>query len=289
MKTALNLRENSLLACDGGGVKGVFSLQLLKKIEAIADAPCHRIFDAIAGTSTGGIIAGLLGYGLNATEVEALYINFVSSVFIKRNEFSGRYFNLPKYTKDLFLQALENEIGVDFLVGNCFTKVLITAKNISTDKEIICPDDMPLLRAIEATMSAPTYFSPMEYKMELYADGGTTTFNNPTSLALTDLAWPLDKTTVISIGTGYSANTKANYHDNVVFWIEYIMNAAREDASKMQMEMLRAIPQLDLRRFQALIPPIEMDDVTKFAELQQLGQDFAATLDFLTDPGECHP
>jgi uncharacterized protein len=39
------------------------TLQLLKKLEEIAGIPCFELFDMVAGTSTGGIIAGLIAAG----------------------------------------------------------------------------------------------------------------------------------------------------------------------------------------------------------------------------------
>ena len=49
-----------ILALDGGGIRGIMTLQLLKKLEAIAGIPCYELFDLVAGSSTGGIIAGLM-------------------------------------------------------------------------------------------------------------------------------------------------------------------------------------------------------------------------------------
>lgn len=63
-----------LVACfslDGGGAKGFYTLGVLKEIEAMVGQPICECFDLIFGTSTGGIIAGLLGYQVD--EVHALY------------------------------------------------------------------------------------------------------------------------------------------------------------------------------------------------------------------------
>lgn len=50
----------SILALDGGGSKGIYTLGVLKEVEAIAPAPLHKCFDLIYGTSTGSIIGTLL-------------------------------------------------------------------------------------------------------------------------------------------------------------------------------------------------------------------------------------
>ena len=61
-----------VLSLDGGGAKGFYTLGVLKEIEAMVGQPICECFDLIFGTSTGGIIAGLLGYQVH--EVHALYM-----------------------------------------------------------------------------------------------------------------------------------------------------------------------------------------------------------------------
>jgi patatin-like phospholipase/acyl hydrolase len=58
-------RSFSLLCLDGGGVRGLSSLQILKQLMELIDhenppKPCEY-FDMIGGTSTGGLIAIMLG------------------------------------------------------------------------------------------------------------------------------------------------------------------------------------------------------------------------------------
>jgi len=64
-----------LLSIDGGGIRGVLSLGILRQIEAILKAQSggredfrlSHYFDYIAGTSTGGIIAAGLSMGMSAS------------------------------------------------------------------------------------------------------------------------------------------------------------------------------------------------------------------------------
>ncbi len=46
-----------ILAIDGGGIRGIIPAMVLAKIEALCGRPACELFDLIAGTSTGGIIA----------------------------------------------------------------------------------------------------------------------------------------------------------------------------------------------------------------------------------------
>jgi predicted acylesterase/phospholipase RssA len=63
--------QKKLLAIDGGGIRGVLSLEVLQKIESLLKEQSGNpqfvladYFDYIAGTSTGGIIAAGLSIGM---------------------------------------------------------------------------------------------------------------------------------------------------------------------------------------------------------------------------------
>ena len=69
-----------ILSLDGGGAKGFYTLGALKEIEALIDCRVYERFDLIYGTSTGAIIAGLLGLGKSVDQIEALYRKHVVPV-----------------------------------------------------------------------------------------------------------------------------------------------------------------------------------------------------------------
>ena len=69
-----------ILSLDGGGAKGFYTLGALKEIEALVECGLCEKFDLIYGTSTGAIIAALLGLGKSVDEVEALYRKHVVTV-----------------------------------------------------------------------------------------------------------------------------------------------------------------------------------------------------------------
>src|SRR3954463_5866672 len=62
-----------ILSLDGGGAKGFYTLGALKEIEGLIGCPLYQKFDLIYGTSTGAIIAALLGLGKSVDEIEVLY------------------------------------------------------------------------------------------------------------------------------------------------------------------------------------------------------------------------
>ena len=78
-----------ILALDGGGLRGVLTLGMLREIETILRAqhggdPDFRLahyFDLIAGTSTGAIIAASLSLGMTVDEVHGHYLSLGKFVF----------------------------------------------------------------------------------------------------------------------------------------------------------------------------------------------------------------
>ena len=264
-----------ILSIDGGGVRGILTLQLLKKLEEVAGAPCHEIFDMVAGTSTGGIIAGLIAAGKDAKEIETLYIKLVTEVFKNRSILSNRFLNPPLYTKSNYRNALKEilaNITLEQVCEKTDTDLLITAKDITASEETFFTcfkngeyhgtyKDVLLRAVLEATMSAPTYFFPLER----FTDGGTTTYNNPAVAAFIEAVsysgkgkYSPDKITLFSFGTGTNvkfvspAETRNPLGPDAYFWLNYVMDESSNDASDMQMDMLRSkfIPGLDVRRFQ---------------------------------------
>src|SRR4051812_38792101 len=70
-----------LLALDGGGIRGVLTLQILQRLEevlasATGRGPAFRLcdfFDYVAGTSTGAIIAAGIARGMSVAELVEFY------------------------------------------------------------------------------------------------------------------------------------------------------------------------------------------------------------------------
>ncbi|GKV16049.1 hypothetical protein SLEP1_g26757 [Rubroshorea leprosula] len=71
-----------ILSMDGGGMKGLATVQLLKEIEKGTGKRIHELFDLICGTSTGGMLAIALGVKLmTLDQCEEIYKNLGKLVF----------------------------------------------------------------------------------------------------------------------------------------------------------------------------------------------------------------
>jgi len=174
-----------ILTLDGGGMRGILTIQLLKKLEEVSGLPCYKLFDMVAGTSTGGIIAGLIVTGHTAAEIEKLYEQLVTDVFDTRL-LGNRYVNPPAFTKEKYRKLLKDLIKDISLQDACASTgidLMITSQDMAADEETFFScfrqgdgtyfgtyKDVLLRAVMESTMSAPTYF----YPLERFVDGGTT-------------------------------------------------------------------------------------------------------------------
>ena len=77
-----------ILCLDGGGVRGLVQIEILRQMEQMTGRRITELFDWIVGTSTGGIIAlGLVyggcvaGEGMSVTELQRFYLRLKRSVF----------------------------------------------------------------------------------------------------------------------------------------------------------------------------------------------------------------
>ncbi|KAK8664862.1 hypothetical protein V6N13_084635 [Hibiscus sabdariffa] len=71
-----------ILSMDGGGMKGLATVQMLKEIEKGTGKRIHELFDLICGTSTGGMLACALGIKLmTLDQCEEIYKNLGKIVF----------------------------------------------------------------------------------------------------------------------------------------------------------------------------------------------------------------
>jgi len=98
-----------LLALDGGGIRGLITIEILAKIESILRKRSSNpslvladYFDYIAGTSTGAVIATLLALGKPVDEIRRIYLDCGRMMFDK-NTITGR---LEKLGKDLHGEAV---------------------------------------------------------------------------------------------------------------------------------------------------------------------------------------
>lgn len=207
-----------ILGLDGGGVRGVLTLEYLAELERLLrdryddpDLVLSDYFDLIGGTSTGAIIAACLASGQSVGEITDLYETLASDVFERTWWRRGVLF--AKYTNRRLESALKAHFRDDTLLGSdsLRTGLMIMTKRMDTGSPWVLTNhpankywssqpgtrripnsEFPLWRVIRASTAAPHYFKPETFdvaKEEIdgrtivqqgqFIDGGVSTANNP--------------------------------------------------------------------------------------------------------------
>jgi predicted acylesterase/phospholipase RssA len=213
-------RPKRILALDGGGLRGILTLALLREIETVlrarhGDDPGFRLchyFDLVAGTSTGAIIAATLALGWSVEQVQAKYMELGSRVFEKT--FFRRGVLRAKYDRSRLIDELQGVYGATTTLGSdrIQTGLLLVTKRIDTGSWwpisnnpkgayfAASPDgtigngDYPLWQVVRASTAAPSYFDPETITIASpadakrvdgeFIDGGVSPFNNPALMAV---------------------------------------------------------------------------------------------------------
>lgn len=219
-----------MLALDGGGTRGIITSKILQTIEEKTGKQVYELFDLIAGTSTGGILAIALSRAkFTAEETTHLYRTLAKRVFGYRfgNLTRGRIKELRAlgyYDATRLQNLLKEQLGKDgsyIRQDDVSPKVFVVASACSdnnmepyifrsyndpnsTDQYYgSSKKDVNIVEALMATSAAPTYFDPVTINDCKFVDGGIVA-NNPADIALMEarLLWPQRKIVLISIGTG---------------------------------------------------------------------------------------
>lgn len=201
-----------LLALDGGGIRGLITIEVLHEIEKHLQERMGKneqfvladYFDYIAGTSTGAVIATCLSLGMRVDEVRTMYMESAELMFDRASIFNRLRYKYDDEPLARKLQAVlrkktgeeEPTLGTRALK----TLLMVVLRNVSTDSpwplsnnpqaKYNCPPDrvgcnlnFPLWQIIRGSTAAPTYFPPEKITVNgrnfIFVDGGITTYNNP--------------------------------------------------------------------------------------------------------------
>jgi uncharacterized protein len=239
--------QKKVLALDGGGIRGILSVEILAKIERLLREKLAKdekfvladYFDFIAGTSTGAIVAACLSWGMTVDRIRNFYLENGKEMFDKAS-LLDRYYR-HKFDSEKLSARLRDEFGGETTLGSdkLRTLLMMVLRNASTDSpwpvsnnpaakynDCARPDcnlNLPLWQLIRASTAAPTYFPPEIVKVGaeefIFVDGGITMYNNPSFQALLmatvepfNLNWPTgeDKILLVSVGTGTSPYANAD-------------------------------------------------------------------------------
>lgn len=220
-----------VLAIDGGGIRGLIPALVLAELERRAGRRIFEMFDLIAGTSTGGILACALCAPdpLPASELVGLYEEegpdiFDRSLFQRIRSAEGLLDE--KYDDAALDRALERFLGHKrlsetrpYLIVPAYDTALPGPYFFKTSKarETPATDDFPLSAVARATSAAPTYFEPLEAGERALVDGGVFA-TNPAMCALAEVLKETSAREVVVLSLGTGERTRRRSFDEIKDW-----------------------------------------------------------------------
>jgi uncharacterized protein len=127
-----------ILAIDGGGIRGVIPAVVCQKIEELANQPIHELFDLIAGTSTGGILALGLAKppsGRSGKELVDFYVALGKTVFDKPRTYRSLWRG-PLYDSSRLGRVMADEFGGD-RVKDALTEILVVTYDLRLRRPVL--------------------------------------------------------------------------------------------------------------------------------------------------------
>ena len=273
----------SVLSIDGGGIRGIIPATFLTEIEKRTGRPTCELFDLIAGTSTGGILAATLTVPnwqgkpkYSAEQICSAYFENGRTIFHPsplRSVATLGGLVKPKYSPHGLDTMLDKYLGSTRL-HSTLTEILVTAYDMASStpwffktsyaKAHRAPADDPLLTQVaRATAAAPTYFPPLTLEEHCMVDGGVFAAN-PALCAYAQARnmYPDEKEfLVVSLGTGLQVHNRPCSEVSswgIVDWaVPIIAVTLNSSSASVDYQMRALVGSENYARFQ-----VQLDDDT---------------------------
>ena len=247
-------KQRKLLALDGGGIRGLITLEILLELETqlktkVGKGDTFRLadyFDYIAGTSTGAIIAAGLSLGMAVQELINFYLEKGEAMFDKAflANLGRNFYNDKKLAQELKTTFGD---GTDLFLdnGKFRSLLLVVTMNRSTDSpwpisnnpladfndpnQANCNLKIKLYQLVRASTAAPAYFPPETLQWNpndpeetfIFVDGGVTPYNNPAFLLFRmathpayKLGWPTGEDNLLLVSVGTGSSPTPGGYGN---------------------------------------------------------------------------
>jgi patatin-like phospholipase/acyl hydrolase len=265
--------ENFAISFDGGGIRALASIQVLKKISYLLEKKGidELPVDLLSGTSAGSIIALVLSrkefsFKENIAAIESAFDNF-ESIFVKATDRSN-----PIYLNS-GLKKLGDTLFGDRKLKDAKIPVAVFAYDILSANPIILSSlrypQISMSEAMQSSCCAPGFFSPIKISkdnLEL-VDGGVFA-NNPviyTYLEAKQLFPEATMTNILSISTMWQPTL---YNDNKIINEAKLLSNAQMRTSDIIAESITDLNYYRIHKFN-LEEQIKMDK-TDFETKQKL-------------------
>lgn len=234
------------IALSGGGIRGIAHAGVLKALEENGIK-----IDAIGGTSSGALIAGLYALGYSPENIYELFKKYAKnivgvgqeSIFTKMNHIFKKEnigFRTGEDIEKLF-DLLAKEKGINKISQITKMPISIPAVDIKDGKEYIFTNHVPnkntvykkyimdisVGKALRATSSFPAVFCPCDFKGHKFLDGGA--LNNVPVIEVKKQG--IDKVLAVNFKAD-DVTEKSNYMDIAMRTIDLMGNKIAEENLK---------------------------------------------------------
>ncbi|XP_040892763.1 85/88 kDa calcium-independent phospholipase A2 isoform X2 [Toxotes jaculatrix] len=193
-------KMDRLLCLDGGGIKGLVLIQMLIALEKAAGRPTRELFDWVAGTSTGGILALAIIHGKSMEYLRCLYFRMKEQVFkgsrpyesapledfLKKEFGENTKMTDVRYPRVMVTSVLADRHPGELHIFRNYNPPSVNREppyaTTATFQPLTIPQEQLVWRAARSSGAAPTYFRPMGR----FLDGGLLA-NNPTLDAMSEI------------------------------------------------------------------------------------------------------
>jgi uncharacterized protein len=259
-----------VLAIDGGGIRGLIPARVLAEIERRCGRRAGELFDLVAGTSTGAIIACALTrpQPLAAERIARIYLDEGPQIFhrslLKRITSVEGYLD-ERYDSDGLLESLRRHLGPTRL-AETDPPVLLTVYDLERRRAMLlgAREDMSMVDAAHASSAAPSYFEPVRVGELTLIDGGMFA-TNPAMCAYARLDGGAEL--VVSLGCG--EHTRALPYEQVrdwgrLEWVRPVLDVVFDGTSDAVDIQLESLLGADYVRLQTPLDEAsdDLDDVT---------------------------
>jgi patatin-like phospholipase/acyl hydrolase len=238
-----------VLSLDGGGIRGIFTLDILRHIEKTTGKRIIELFDLIVGTSTGGFIAGCLVAGKTIDEIEEEYWKVSKSFdsnptiisYIKRLIFgsiidpSVIYNLLTSFLGKITLNELPESprlLIVASKASGFYASPFLFRNRPMYNSSFPYMYNTSLADTLRACTSAPTFYPNYKIGSATIVDGAIHT-NNPTMFAICETSLMSESIEfLVSIGTGTLEGAEREGEgeapESIFSWIYSVLNMATD-------------------------------------------------------------
>ncbi|WP_444911156.1 patatin-like phospholipase family protein [Microbulbifer sp. PAAF003] len=266
----------NILVIDGGGIRGLIPLYVIKHLEKALGQPVDELFDVFSGVSTGAVI--VTGLNVRSSHLAKNYANVDSKTDLLINLYKSKsnylfstpwYHKLltasglfsPKYLGRRLHKVMEKHYTPELNFTDLKNYVIIPSLSVNTGELHLFKNrggdtsELPtnsLYQLVTAAVSGVSLFPPVGFMADskevghkYFADAGISA-NNPASVALLDIIkeFPHKNYYVLILGSGTSPlnSSQVKYKDlknwGILQWARDAISSVQRSMDEQQLHAL---------------------------------------------------